>query len=119
MTPRDELLQEQGAVILIAPQGAGKTRHAESLMQIFGCATLVEEWDGESELPPRALALTHALPKPLDARELATVLAALRTRQWDLKIGESSDLDAIATSYGAFDALSLEEIDDLYERLNA
>lgn len=52
-------------------------------------------------------------------RELATVLAALRTRQWDLKNGESSDLDAIATNHGAFDALSLEEIDDLCERLNA
>ena len=115
MTPRDELLQEQGAVILIAPQGAGKTRHAESLMRIFGCTSVIEEWDGASELPPRALALAHALPKPLDARELATVLAALRYWQEarDVPLG----IYVIAAEAG--EPLTNAEIDDLCERLNA
>ena len=115
MTPRDELLQEQGAVILIAPQGAGKTRHAESLMRIFGCTSVIEEWDGASELPPRALALAHALPKPLDARERATVLAALRYWQ------EARDVP-LGIYYIALEAgepLTDTEIDDLCERLNA
>lgn len=112
MTPRDELLQEQGAVILIAPQGAGKTRHAESLMRIFGCTSIIEEWDGVSEPPPRALVLAHALPKPLDARELATVLAALRYWQ-----EEAVGIYNIALEAGG--PLTYAEIDALCERLNA
>jgi hypothetical protein len=46
-------------VIVIAPQGAGKNRHAEALMQRFGCTHIVDEWDGVAELAPGALALCN------------------------------------------------------------
>lgn len=46
-------------VIVIAPQGAGKTQQAHALAERFGCTSIVEEWDGVSELSPGALALTH------------------------------------------------------------
>lgn len=46
-------------VVVSAPQGAGKNIHAEQLMRMFGCTTVVDEWDGVSELPDGALALTN------------------------------------------------------------
>ncbi|SRR5579885_1513013 len=63
-------------------------------------------------------------------RELATVLAALRERQRRLiqqdRVSreealkyQEPDLDEIATNGDKFDALSIEEIDELCERLNA
>lgn len=48
-------------VIICAPQGAGKSRNAKALQALFGCSCIVDEWDGVSELPPGALALTNAL----------------------------------------------------------
>lgn len=54
----------------------------------------------------------------LNDRELATVLAALRLRQRDLADEPRGNLDDIATNDGEFDALDLEEIDALCERLN-
>jgi hypothetical protein len=46
-------------VVVSAPQGAGKNIHAEQLMRMFGCTTVVDEWDGVSELPDGALVLTN------------------------------------------------------------
>lgn len=46
-------------VIVIAPQGASKTRNAEALAARFGCTSIVDEWDGVSELQPGTLALTN------------------------------------------------------------
>ncbi len=34
-------------VIVLGPQGIGKTRHADALMQAFGATTLVDDWYGE------------------------------------------------------------------------
>jgi hypothetical protein len=60
-------------VIVVAPQGAGKSLHAAALASRFGCTSIVDEWDGLSELPTGALALTnvelgdlagHATPVP-------------------------------------------------------
>lgn len=46
-------------VIVIAPQGTAKTRNAEALAARFGCTSIVDEWDGVSELQPGTLALTN------------------------------------------------------------
>lgn len=46
-------------VIVIAPHGSGKTAHAEALREIFGCTSVVDEWDGRAELAPGTLALTN------------------------------------------------------------
>jgi len=55
-------------VVVIAPQGAGKSRHAAALAQRLGCTSIVDEWDGHGELPAGALVLTN-----LPASELAGV----------------------------------------------
>lgn len=52
--------QPPEAVVIIAPAGAGKTRNQAALKKIFGCTSIVDEWDGRSPLPPGALALTNA-----------------------------------------------------------
>lgn len=52
--------QPPDAVVIIAPAGAGKTRNQAALKKIFGCTSIVDEWDGRSPLPPGALALTNA-----------------------------------------------------------
>lgn len=46
-------------MIVIAPQGAGKSRHAQALAARYGCTAIVDEWDGASELAPGTLALTN------------------------------------------------------------
>ncbi|PRH82612.1 hypothetical protein [Arenimonas caeni] len=52
--------QPPEAVVIIAPAGAGKTRNQAALKKMFGCTSIVDEWDGRSPLPPGALALTNA-----------------------------------------------------------
>ena len=37
--------------------------HAAELARLFGCTTVVDEWDGTSEVPDRALVL--ALPEQI------------------------------------------------------
>jgi hypothetical protein len=55
----------------------------------------------------------------LDDREHATVLAALRYREAGLaKDASGSEFDSIATNEGEFDALGVDEIYALCERLN-
>lgn len=49
-------------VFVSAPQGAGKSRHAETLRQLFGCTQIVDEWDGSSAVPPGSLVLTNIAP---------------------------------------------------------
>ena len=49
-------------VIVYGPQGCGKSKAASRLMRQFGCAQLVDDWDGESPLPDGALALTNRQP---------------------------------------------------------
>lgn len=44
---------------VFAPQGAGKSTHAAELAQLFGCTTVVDEWDGTSEVPDGALVLAQ------------------------------------------------------------
>lgn len=47
-------------VIIVAPQGAGKSRHGAALLKALGCARLVDGWDGVEPLRDGDLALTHA-----------------------------------------------------------
>jgi hypothetical protein len=58
----------------------------------------------------------HRAPVHMDARELSHVLAGLRLLQTLRQ--HSADLGDIATDGGAHESMTLEEIDDLCERLN-
>lgn len=58
----------------------------------------------------------HIEPGELTGRELATVLAALRYWQMEL---EEPDFEANGPHFADHAALTVEEIDDLCERLNA
>ena len=49
-------------VIVYGPQGCGKTLAAEQLMRKFGCESLLDEWDGSTQIPPGHLALTCLEP---------------------------------------------------------
>ena len=47
------------SIIIHSEQGHGKTSAAPALMRHFGCAALVDEWNGRTRLPERALVLTN------------------------------------------------------------
>ena len=51
-----------GCVFVCAGQGSGKSAHAEALRKMFGCTSIVDDWDGESDVPARALVLTNLRP---------------------------------------------------------
>lgn len=55
-------MSEVPTVYVCAPQGAGKTRHAKALQAMFGCTSIVDEWDGESPVPAGALVLSNVMP---------------------------------------------------------
>ncbi|SIQ37814.1 hypothetical protein SAMN05878282_103429 [Aquipseudomonas alcaligenes] len=52
-------------VIIVAPQGAGKTLHAEKLRLGFCCSRIVDSWNGIDPLLAGDIALTHA---PIQSR---------------------------------------------------
>lgn len=54
-------MRKPPTVFVSAPQGAGKTRHAEALREMFGCTSIIDDgaWDGSSDVPAGALVLTH------------------------------------------------------------
>jgi len=54
------------AVFVFAPQGRGKTRHAQALAAMFECTSIVEDWDGVSDVPDGALVLSNSLPAAVD-----------------------------------------------------
>lgn len=65
-------------IIIVAPQGAGKTTHAQLLKEVFGCLRIVDGWDGMSKLLPGDLALTSEMPAaPQPRAEVMTLDAAL------------------------------------------
>ncbi|WP_068638730.1 hypothetical protein [Thauera butanivorans] len=45
--------------VIHGPQGCGKTFHAQALARHFGCARIVDDWDGKTALQPGDLALTN------------------------------------------------------------
>lgn len=47
------------ALVIVGPQGCGKSQAAAALLQRYGRTVLVDNWDGKSPLSPGALALTH------------------------------------------------------------
>lgn len=55
-------------VYVSAPQGAGKSQHAEALRAMFGCTSIVDEWDGISPVQSGALVLTNCVWPALDVR---------------------------------------------------
>ncbi len=59
-------------VIVYAPQGSGKTLHAQALMQHFGCSALIDEWRTGTPVLENALALTNDT-SVLDRADLANV----------------------------------------------
>lgn len=46
------------ATVVYGPQACGKTTNAERIMKAYGLDTLVDGWDGASELEPATLYLT-------------------------------------------------------------
>lgn len=55
-------------VYVSAPQRAGKSRNAEALRAMFGCTSIVEDWDGISAVPSGALVLTNCVWPVLEVR---------------------------------------------------
>lgn len=51
--------------VIYGPPGSGKTTNAEAFMKYYGCARLVDDWLGNTELQPGDLALTNVNP-PFD-----------------------------------------------------
>lgn len=70
-------------VVIHGPRGCGKTKHAEAFARRFGCTQIVDDWDGVSELPLDALALTNAasIRPPADARVISFAVA-----DWHLRM---------------------------------
>lgn len=73
-------------IILCGPQAVGKTRHAESIANAFGCERIADDWNGRDELRDGTLAITNAeytMPKGglgihvEDAEGIDTLLAVL------------------------------------------
>ncbi|WP_313104965.1 hypothetical protein [Stutzerimonas nitrititolerans] len=60
-------------IIIVAAQGAGKTTHAQGLKAAFGCARIVDDWDGITALSAGDLALTScdAFQPPKRARVMS------------------------------------------------
>lgn len=52
-------------IILTAPQGWGKTRHAQQWMSRYGCNSVVDEWFPGQAMKAGALHLTSAHPNEL------------------------------------------------------
>ena len=55
-------MSEAPTVFVCAPQGAGKTLHAEAIAKMFGCTSIVDEWTPGDEVPAGALVLTCVTP---------------------------------------------------------
>lgn len=49
-------------VLIVAPQGSGKSSLAEELRKAFGCTHIVDEWDGLAAVERGALILTDTIP---------------------------------------------------------
>lgn len=47
-------------VVIHGPQGCGKTRNAQALAAHFGCARIVDGWNGRDKVEAGALVLTNA-----------------------------------------------------------
>ena len=50
------------SIVVVGPQGCGKSTIAQALADHFGCASIVHEWDGRTTLDEDALALTNTPP---------------------------------------------------------
>lgn len=47
------------AVVVVAPEGAGKTKNASRIATALGCSRIVDDWNGKQPLQPGELALTN------------------------------------------------------------
>lgn len=52
-------MSQPNTVVLVAPQGCGKSTYAAALQQKFGCAGIVEEWHFGKKITSGHLHLTH------------------------------------------------------------
>lgn len=71
-------------VIVFAPQGAGKTTHAEALRKHFGCTRVVDDWqvgdltgEGDLMLTNDEQVLTAAVRRRVDVVTLDEALASM------------------------------------------
>lgn len=70
------------AVVVVAPQGAGKSRYAEQLAKRFGCSVIADGWEGDDLVPPGTLALTNT---PQEERPIIGQLEASAIDQQAIK----------------------------------
>jgi hypothetical protein len=65
-------------IIIVAPQGAGKTTNAAALKEVFGCERIRDDWDGRSPLLAGDLVLTNCnVCQPPTGARVLTLDAAL------------------------------------------
>lgn len=60
-------------LIIMGPQGSGKSTHADLMMQFFRKRVLIDGWNGADPLPDGALALTNAENIFCDSAQVMTI----------------------------------------------
>jgi MoxR-like ATPase len=48
-------------IVIHGPQGCGKTRNAKKLAAHFGCARIVDDWNGRDRVEAGSLVLTNSM----------------------------------------------------------
>ena len=66
-------------IIIVAPQGAGKTKNAAALKEALGCCRVLDEWNGRDPLRPGDLLLMNAMPE--------TLPRYVRVMTWEAALG--------------------------------
>lgn len=51
------------SIIIVGPQGCGKTLHSKALMQLFGVQRLADPWRPSQGMVPDCLHLTQVAPR--------------------------------------------------------
>lgn len=74
-------------VVFSAPQGWGKTRHAQALMKQYGCTSVVDNWMPHMPLVNGAIHLTNMPPSPTLVRHLRSYEYQFISQGWPVKLG--------------------------------
>lgn len=77
-------------VVFSAPQGWGKTAHAQALMRQYGCTSVVDNWTPDIPLVNGAIHMTNIQPTATLIRHLRTYEYKLIAQGWPVKRGVQS-----------------------------
>jgi len=64
---------EENTVLLVGPQGVGKTLHASQLAAALGLKNILDEWNGRDRIPANTLALSNSPANTLAAQRVIEV----------------------------------------------